>query len=71
MSTHLRAWLFAAPATLLVFVFLGLPVLATFLTTFGDPKGPFSTYAAFFNSKRAFWRGFMSTAWTCAGDLRA
>ncbi|MBD3625199.1 MAG: ABC transporter permease [Rhodobacteraceae bacterium] len=59
MSTRLRAWLFAAPATLLVFVFLGLPVLATFLTTFGDPKGPFSTYAAFFNSKfrmTVLWR---------------
>ncbi|MBR9865332.1 MAG: ABC transporter permease [Rhodobacteraceae bacterium] len=59
MSNRLRAWLLATPAILLVFIFLGLPVLATFATTFGDPKGPFSTYAAFFNSRfrmTVLWR---------------
>ena len=59
MSPRLRAWSLAAPATLLVFLFLGLPVLATLATTFGDPKGPFSTYAAFFDSRfrmTVLWR---------------
>jgi putative spermidine/putrescine transport system permease protein len=35
MTSRLQAWLLALPATLLVAVFLGLPVLATFATTFG------------------------------------
>ena len=48
MPPRLRAWALATPATLLVLLFLGLPVIATFATTFGDPKGPFATYAAFF-----------------------
>lgn len=59
MSPRLRAWCLAAPATLLVFLFLGLPVLSTLATTFGDPKGPFSTYATFFNSRfrmTVLWR---------------
>lgn len=59
MRSRLRAWLLAAPAALLVFVFLGLPVLATLATTFGDPKGPMATYAAFFTSRfrlTVLWR---------------
>jgi putative spermidine/putrescine transport system permease protein len=59
MPPRLRAWALAAPATLLVLLFLGLPVLSTFATTFGDPKGPFATYAAFFNSRfrtTVLWR---------------
>ncbi|WP_375691827.1 ABC transporter permease [Pseudooceanicola sp. LIPI14-2-Ac024] len=56
---RLRAWALSAPALLLVFLFLGLPVMATFATTFGDPAGPFSQYAAFFNSRfrmTVLWR---------------
>jgi len=59
MSNRLRAWLIATPAILLVFVFLGLPVLSTFITTFGDPKGPFTAYSTFFNSRfrmTVLWR---------------
>ena len=59
MPVRLRAWLLAAPATALVVLFLVLPVLSTLATTFGDPKGPFATYAAFFNSKfrmTVLWR---------------
>jgi putative spermidine/putrescine transport system permease protein len=59
MSNRLRAWLIATPATLLVAIFLVLPVLATLATTFGDPKGPFATYIAFFNSRfrtTVLWR---------------
>jgi len=57
--SRLRAWALSAPALLLVFLFLGLPVLSTLATTFGDPKGPFSQYAAFFNSRfrmTVLWR---------------
>lgn len=59
MSPRLRAWLIATPALLMVFLFLGLPVLSTFATTFGDPKGPFVPYAKFFDSKfrmTVLWR---------------
>ncbi|WP_375174208.1 ABC transporter permease [Pseudooceanicola sp.] len=59
MSPRLRAWALSAPALLLVLLFLGLPVLSTLATTFGDPKGPFAQYAAFFNSRfrmTVLWR---------------
>jgi len=59
MTPRLRAWALSAPALLLVLLFLGLPVLSTLTTTFGDPKGPFSQYAAFFNSRfrmTVLWR---------------
>lgn len=59
MTPRLRAWALSAPALLLVLLFLGLPVLATLATTFGDPKGPLSQYAAFFNSRfrmTVLWR---------------
>ena len=56
---RLRAWALSAPALLLVFLFLGLPVASTLATTFGDPAGPFSQYAAFFESRfrmTVLWR---------------
>ena len=59
MSPRLRAWLLALPATLLVAVFLGLPVIATFSTTVGGADGPFGNYTAYFNSRfrmTVLWR---------------
>ncbi|MGR3804703.1 ABC transporter permease [Marinibacterium profundimaris] len=59
MSARLRAWLLVTPATLLVVLFLVLPVLSTLATTFGDPKGVFAPYATFFNSRfrmTVLWR---------------
>lgn len=59
MTPRLRAWLLSAPALLLVALCLGLPVLATFATTLGEAKGPFSTYIAFFTSgfrRTVLWR---------------
>jgi putative spermidine/putrescine transport system permease protein len=53
------AWLLAAPATLVVLVFLVLPVAGTIATTFGEAAGPFSPYAAFFGSgfrRTVLWR---------------
>jgi putative spermidine/putrescine transport system permease protein len=43
-------WALAAPATIAVVVFLVIPVASTILTTFGDPKGVFAPYIAFYNS---------------------
>lgn len=43
-------WILASPATLLVVLFLVLPVAATIVTTFTTPNGPLATYQAFFNS---------------------
>ena len=59
MPRKLRPWLLSAPALLLVLLFLGLPVLSTLATTFGDPKGPLAQYATFFNSRfrmTVLWR---------------
>lgn len=44
------AWFLVAPATIAVVLCLVLPVLATFATTFMDPKGAFQPYVAFFSS---------------------
>ncbi|WP_368484316.1 ABC transporter permease [Pseudooceanicola sp. HF7] len=58
-SPRLRAWALSAPAILLVTCFLLLPVFSTLATTFGDPEGPFATYAAYFDSRlrmRVLWR---------------
>lgn len=52
-------WALAAPATLVVLVFLVLPVAATIFTTFGEEAGPFSPYATFFGSgfrRNVLWR---------------
>ncbi|MDE1157371.1 MAG: ABC transporter permease [Neorhizobium sp.] len=43
-------WGLTLPATIAVIVLLLVPVILTIATTFDEPKGPFSTYAAFFNS---------------------
>jgi putative spermidine/putrescine transport system permease protein len=43
-------WGLTMPATIAVVVALVIPVLLTIATTFGEPKGAFSTYTAFFNS---------------------
>ncbi|MEM8659050.1 MAG: ABC transporter permease [Pseudomonadota bacterium] len=59
MSPRLKAWLLALPATLLVAVFLGLPVLATFATTIGGPDGPLTNYVDYFESRfrmTVLWR---------------
>ncbi|MEM7615272.1 MAG: ABC transporter permease, partial [Pseudomonadota bacterium] len=59
MSPRLKAWLLALPATLLVAVFLGLPVLATFATTIGGPDGPLTNYVEYFESRfrmTVLWR---------------
>ena len=47
---NLRLWTLPAPGLALVLLFLLLPVGATLLATFGDPKGLFAPYVAFFNS---------------------
>ena len=59
MPARLRAWLLVTPATLLVVLFLVLPVLSTLATTFGDPNGVFAPYVTFFNSRfrmTVLWR---------------
>ena len=59
MPARLRAWLLVTPATLLVVLFLVLPVLSTLATTFGDPNGVLAPYATFFNSRfrmTVLWR---------------
>ncbi|WP_172121663.1 MULTISPECIES: ABC transporter permease [unclassified Devosia] len=43
-------WTLASPATLLVVVFLVLPVVATIVTTFMTPNGPLAPYLGFFGS---------------------
>jgi len=43
-------WALAAPAAIAVVVFLIIPVAGTILTTFGDTKGVFAPYIAFYNS---------------------
>lgn len=48
--TRWTRWALAAPATIAVAVFLVIPVAVTILTTFGDPKGVFAPYIAFYNS---------------------
>jgi len=50
MRPRLTAWALALPATLLVLVFLVLPVLSTLAGSFGGAKGAFGQYAAFFGS---------------------
>lgn len=52
-------WILAAPATLVVLVFLVLPVAGTIATTFGEDAGPFAPYLAFFGSgfrRNVLWR---------------
>jgi len=52
-------WLLAAPATVLVVLCLLVPVALTIATTFGEAKGPFAPYIAFFGSsfrRTVLWR---------------
>lgn len=59
MTLRQLGWLLVFPATLAVAVFLGLPVLDTFSTTFTDSTGPLSNYLTFFSSRfrrAVLWR---------------
>ncbi|PWJ16125.1 ABC transporter permease [Jannaschia seohaensis] len=59
MTDRRLAWALAMPALLLVALFLGLPVLSTFGTTFTTDDGLFATYEAFFQSRfrrSVLWR---------------
>ena len=47
---HLMKWGLATPAILAVTLFLLVPVIITIAATFGEPKGVFSPYVAFFSS---------------------
>ncbi|MDP3895649.1 MAG: ABC transporter permease [Mesorhizobium sp.] len=65
-------WTLAAPATLVVAVFLILPVAATIATTFAEPGGVFSPYIAFFNSgfrRNVLWRTLQISLATTAISL--
>ena len=59
MSKRRMGWALAAPALLLVLLFLVLPVLSTVGGTFADGKGVFAPYVAFFSSgfrRNVLWR---------------
>lgn len=61
MKPRLQAWLLAIPATVFVVLCLGVPVLSTLATTFGEQAGPFATYISFFTSalrRIVLWRTF-------------
>lgn len=47
---HLMKWGLATPAIVAVTLFLLVPVIITIAATFGEPKGVFSPYVAFFSS---------------------
>ncbi len=47
---QLMKWGLATPAILAVTLFLLIPVIITIAATFGEPKGVFSPYVAFFSS---------------------
>ena len=69
MRPRSTAWLLAFPATLGVALFLGLPVLSTFGTTFGTEDGVLAPYAEFFASgfrRTVLWRTFEVAAITTA-----
>jgi putative spermidine/putrescine transport system permease protein len=59
MFKRYTGWTLALPATLLVALFLVLPVAATIGTTFVDAKGVFAPYITFFSSgfrRTVLWR---------------
>jgi putative spermidine/putrescine transport system permease protein len=59
MNSRTLAWALAAPATLFVALCLGLPMIATFTTTFGGPERPLAAYVDLFTSgfrRRVLWR---------------
>lgn len=56
---RLTGWALSAPATLLVVLFLILPVGATIAVTFADARGPFALYETFMGSRfrrTVLWR---------------
>ena len=72
MTPRAAGWALALPATLLVSLFLGLPVLATFSTTVGGGDGILSSYAAFFDSgfqRTVLWRTMRVALITTAVSL--
>ncbi|MDB5586062.1 MAG: PotB [Devosia sp.] len=65
-------WTLSTPATLLVLVFLILPVLATIVTTFATTAGPFAPYLTFFGSgfrRTVLWRTIQISLATTAISL--
>lgn len=59
MLKRFAGWVLSAPATVLVVVFLVLPVAATIAATFIEPAGLFAPYQAFFSSgfrRTVLWR---------------
>jgi putative spermidine/putrescine transport system permease protein len=79
MTPRLLGWTLALPATILVALALGLPVLATFGTTLTDDAGPAAPYLSFFSSgfrRTVLWRTFEVAAITtilsvCIGFVTA
>jgi putative spermidine/putrescine transport system permease protein len=56
---RLAGWALSTPATMLVTLFLILPVAATIAATFMEPSGVFAPYTAFFGSgfrRTVLWR---------------
>ncbi|PSM20243.1 ABC transporter permease [Nitratireductor sp. StC3] len=59
MPKRFAGWILAFPATVLVALFLIVPVTLTIATTFGDGSGPIAPYLDFFNSgfrRTVLWR---------------
>jgi putative spermidine/putrescine transport system permease protein len=59
MLKRFAGWVLSAPATVLVVVFLVLPVAATIAATFIEPAGIIAPYQAFFSSgfrRTVLWR---------------
>ena len=59
MLKRLAGWGLSTPATLLVVIFLVLPVAATIIATLFEPMGVFEPYQAFFGSgvcRAVLWR---------------
>lgn len=72
MLKRFAGWTLATPATLVVAAFLILPVAATIATTFGDDRGVFAPYIAFFSSgfrRNVLWRTLEISAITTAISL--
>jgi len=69
---RLAGWSLASPATLVVILFLMVPVAATIWTTFSAPNGPFASYVAFFSSgfrRTVLWRTIQVSVLTTAISL--
>lgn len=72
MLKRFAGWWLATPATLLVLVFLAVPVLLAIATTFGEPGGPLAPYTAFFGSgfrRNVLWRTLQISLATTAISL--